>query len=166
MKKFIMMFAILSAALTLPAAATGGSARWLSYPTCGATTSSITCTGRAAALHPRTMPQLGAVSAVIEGEVHYTCSDPVWEFVFVGFPTFTVLGPHMLASVDAENGKTFSITYAPLPTPIQSAALAGCQGTWARNPSYYNVRVALGWGFGGAVTVIAAEAPIGTVSPG
>jgi hypothetical protein len=72
----------------------------------------------------------------------------------------------MLASVDAENGKTFSITYAPLPTPIQSAALAGCQGTWARNPSYYNVRVALGWGFGGAVTVIAAEAPIGTVSPG
>jgi hypothetical protein len=70
MKKIIMMFAILSAALTLPAAATGGSARWLSYPTCGATTSSITCTGRAAALHPRTMPQLGAVSAVIEGEVH------------------------------------------------------------------------------------------------
>jgi hypothetical protein len=158
----LLIFSAMVLALALPAASSGAG-HWIGYPSCSATTSAITCTGTAAGLHPQSMPGLGRVEAAIEGEVHYTCSDPVWQFIFYGFPVQTVLGTHVLAAVEVRNGKPFSIQYAPPATPTADMALVLCQGTWTRDPNYYNVRVALGWGFGGAVSVTALEASIGTV---
>jgi hypothetical protein len=160
--KRLLIFSAGVLALALPAAGSAAG-HWVSHPSCSATTSAITCRGTAAGLHPQSLPDLGSVEAAIEGEVHYTCSDPVWQFIFSGFPVQTVLGTHVFASVEVHNGKPFSIDYAPPATPIPAAALVLCQGTWTRDPHYYNVRVAIGWGFGGAASVTALEAPISTV---
>lgn len=152
--------------LALPATSSAaGSARWTTYPACTGTATALTCTGKAAGVQPRFYPGLSPVEAAIRGEVHYTCTDPVFQSIFYGYPTF---GPTVayLASTGFHNGKTFSIEFLPPPGPPGMLANATClSGQWTRDPNYYNVRVAVGWGFGSATPIEALEAPLGTVSP-
>jgi hypothetical protein len=162
MTKLIFTIAALLA-LAIPASSSAvDTARWLTDPTCTATTTTLTCTGRAVGLQRPNNNPLGSLDAAIFGEVHYICSEPV----------FTAIEPRFgrllaVASTEVQNGQTFSIEVSPRPTPTSLTARAACfSGIWTRDPNYYNVSVAIGWGLGpDGFEVTALEAPIGTVSP-
>src|SRR5947209_6456102 len=73
--------AVLLGALIVPATA-GAAAKWLDYPTCTATSSTLTCTGRAAGISgPNTNPfypgSHSPVQASITTQVLYTCDGVV-----------------------------------------------------------------------------------------
>jgi len=139
-------------------------ATWLTTPACTATTTALTCTGIAAGLRPYIYPISGS-EAAISGEVHYTCTDPVLQFSFFGFPTFGPPSVRYLASTDLQNGKRFSVAFSPGAAP-QTGLFNPCfPGEWTRDSNYYNVRVIAGWGFGSATPIEALETAIGTVSP-
>jgi hypothetical protein len=84
MRKIIVTFAALLA-LAVPATAGAvGSPRWVTIPTCTATTSDLTCTGRAAGVQPQSIPEFGPVEAAIFGQVHWLCTDPLFDFIGTG----------------------------------------------------------------------------------
>lgn len=110
------------------------------------------------------MPGLGPAVAAISGEVHYTCADPFFEFVWSGFPFPAPADIEYLMSTEIENGKAFSMQYAPSDLPPALTPQAFCtSGLWTRDPNYYNVSVSLGYGFGSATPVTTLVASIGTV---
>jgi hypothetical protein len=164
MKKLLIALTAL-VALAIPASSKA--ATWVTNPTCTATTTTLTCTGRAAGLHPKEMFGLGPLEAGIQGEVHYFCADPAFEWIWFGGPYPAPPDFEYLAAGTAvRNGQTFSIQYPPNPSPDAMLAQVLCtSGVWTRDTNYYNVRVVVGWGFGSATPVTALEAPIGTVSP-
>lgn len=155
-------------ALAVPAGSSAaGSPRWITVPTCTATTTALTCTGRAAGVHPKFISGLSAVATGIQGEIHYTCTDPVFEAFFFGSPL--PIPPdwqYLVAPIgDFRNGETFSVEFLPPPNPPGlSNALYCLSGVWTRDPNYYNVRVDVGWGFGSFAPIEALEAFIGSVS--
>jgi hypothetical protein len=171
MRKSIVTVAVLLA-LAIPARSSAAdTTRWLTYPSCSATTTSLTCTGKGAGLQrPENNPLgvgLGPPEAAIIGQVHYICNIP-------GEPGFTVSWPggrfdDALAVTDFHNGQTFSIEYLPPPQPEDINDLFACGlagGTYTRDPNYYDVSVAIGFGFGSGNAVTLLSALIGTVSPG
>jgi hypothetical protein len=160
-KLTITMAVVVGLAVT---AASSATAARLRHHTCTATTTALTCTGKAAGLRPYIYP-IGPSEAAISGEVHYTCSDPTFQLIFFGFPTFGPPSVRYLAGIDLEHGKTFSVEFSPGAAP-QTGLFNPCfSGEWTRDPNYYNVRVVAGWGFGSATPIEAVEATIGTVSP-
>jgi hypothetical protein len=167
MRPFVTMAALLALAMPASSNATG-SPRWSTDPTCTATTTALTCSGKAAAVQPQTIIGLSSVEAGIKGEVHYTCADPAFESIFFGFPGLGPVEDRYLASGDFHNGRTFSVQFAPPSAPLGITAGYACfSGQWTRDPNYYNVRVVVGWGFGSATPSEAlAAASVGTVSPG
>jgi hypothetical protein len=162
---FIVVGALV--ALALPASSSAA-IKFLDEPTCTATMTTITCTGRAAGLErPNNNPlgqNLSPPEAAILGQVHYTCTIP-------DDGSFTISqsgGPfdlRTLTSTAFHNGQTFSIEASPPSQPTSMEAQNMCFfGVWTRDPNYYDVSVAIGFGFGapsGAVVLL--EAPIGTV---
>ena len=143
------------------------SARWLTDPTCTATTAALTCAGKAAGVRPKFISGLSAVATGIQGEIHYTCTDPVFEAYFFGSPLPIPLDWQYRAAPigDFRNGKTFSDEFLPPPNPPGLSNTLYClSGVWTRDPNYYNVRVDVGWGFGSFAPIEALEAFIGTVS--
>lgn len=159
MKNLLITGAMLLA-LATPASATAA-AMWLTEPACTATTTTLTCGGRAAISNPRPIRGLGPPVAAIIAQVRYHCSDPESDLLFPGLGTPL----QYVASVDFHNGQTFSIQFSPPPEPWTIEALFSCNDLWVlKDPTYYNVRVALGWGLGSATPVTALEGPIGTVS--
>ena len=167
MRRFsIAVGALLACALAASSTA-AGSTKGFTDPTCTATATGLTCTGKAAGVQPRSIFGLSSVEAGIKGEVHYTCTDPVFEVLFFGFPTLAPPDYRYLAGADFHNGRTFSVEFLPPPNPPGMLNAYLClSGEWTRDPSYYNVKVVVGWGFGSATPIEAREAPIGTVSPG
>jgi hypothetical protein len=158
-------------ALAVPASSSAaGSARWITDPTCTATTTALTCTGQAAGVvQPKDNPY--PVVAGIQGEIHYTCSSPIADFEtsFFGFPREDHANAYLVDDAYFHNGQTFSVEFLAPPNPRYLTALFSCAirlGVWIRDPLYYNVRVVVGWGFGGATPVEALEGAVGTVSPG
>jgi hypothetical protein len=143
-------------------------AKWPGDPTCTATTTALTCTGKAAGLHPRFIYGLSPVEVAIKGEVHYTCTDPVFDFDFYGGPTNAPLDHRYLAATfDFHNGKTFSVEFVPPAGPPGISALAACPGGYSRpDLNYYDLKLVVGWGFGSGTPIEALAASIGTVSPG
>jgi hypothetical protein len=162
MKKLL----ITSTALVALAIAAGANAatKWLTYPSCAATSTSLTCTGRAASIQPKVMAGLGPAEAAISGDVHYTCADPFFEFVWRGDPFPAPADIEYLMSTEIRSGKTFSSQYSPTDVPPALTPQAFCtSGLWTRDPNYYNVSVSLGYGFGSATPVTSLVASIGTV---
>jgi hypothetical protein len=175
--KGLVLTAAAFLALTVPAAAgAAGHPVWVTYPTCTATpnatatTSDLTCTGRAAGVQPQSLPDLGPVQAAIYGHVHWLCLDadgnPLDDFI--GTANFR-LGDLLPFAVDFHNGQVFTIPFTPSSYDFGSFFVTSCPGGIIQDPSdlsYYDVRVAIGWGFGApSGPQIALEAPIGTVSP-
>jgi len=168
----ITVGALLALAISASASA-ADTTRWVTDPSCSATTTTLTCTGRGAGLQrPNNNPLgvgLGPPEAAILGEIHYICSG--------SFGSFTVRqsgGPfdlRTLTSTAFHNGQIFSIEYSPASEPFGMAPAVFCfnpltnvPGVWTRDPNYYDVSVAIGFGFGapsGAVVLL--ETPIGTV---
>src|SRR5919197_268094 len=160
MKKFIGTIAAFLA-LAIPAASSAaGSARWITYPTCTATASALTCSGRAAGVQPRSIVELGSVQVVLFGQLFYTCLDPYYQTDFSGRPPTFIL----VSDIPFHNGLAFSVEFAAPYAPPTMNANQCLSGLWARpDANYYNVEVKIGWGYGGAVPVEALDAPIGTV---
>jgi hypothetical protein len=165
MRKLIVAIAMLVALAVAAGASAAGSARWIDYPTCTATSAALTCSGRAAGVQPRVLSGLG-VETVISGRVRYTCTNPLADFFYVG-PLYPYQVGDPLISAGFKNGTPFSVEFTPPAAVPYSAAQAWCgAGTWIRDPSYYDVHVQVGWGiFGSATPVIALDAAIGTLSP-
>jgi hypothetical protein len=158
MTKLILTSAALLALALSSTASARPTARWLDFPTCAATTTTLTCTGRAGGLRRPNKDVLVEPVAAIFGEVHYTCSDPVFT-ILPEFPYWN------LAWSAYRNRQTFSMEFTPAPTPSSLRALFNCFGTWTRDPNYYNVRVAVGWGLNpDDFEVTALEARLGTVA--
>jgi hypothetical protein len=159
--------AVVVGALIVPVPAVAA-LKWLDDPTCTATSTTITCTGRAAGLQRPNNNPLGAglspPQAAILGQVHYICSN--------GTISFTVSEPlprfdRTLGTTAFHNGQTFTIEGSPPAEPVTMLAQVSCGfigGTWTRDANYYDVSVAIGFGFGSGTAVILLEAPIGTVS--
>jgi hypothetical protein len=166
MAKLGIMTAVLLA-LALPAVSDAArSASWIAQPSCTATTTALSCTGRATGVQPRAIAGLGPVEVSIRGEVHYTCVDPIFQAIFYGFP---VDAPSVgyFAEEAFHNGKAFSIDFAPSDQPLNLSAQNQCLSEqWTRDPNYYNVSVAVGWGFGSYTPIEALSGSAGTVLPG
>jgi hypothetical protein len=166
MRKFVITTAALLTVAMATASRAAGSGHWLGQPRCTATTSALTCTGRASGIQPQFVVGLGPVQAGITGEVRYTCGDPIFDAVFSGFPA-DAPGSGYFAEGNFRNGRPFTVQFAPPSVPPDLGAQILClSGEWTRDPRYYEVRVAVGWGFGSYTPLEALSAPIGAVSPG
>jgi hypothetical protein len=164
-KLLVTMLVALPAAVIPASASAADTTRWVTEPSCTATTTTLTCTGKGAGLQrPNNYPLPFALSppeAAILGQVHYICTGP--------FGSFTISqsgGPfdETLTSTAFHNGQTFSIEYSPPPQPFGMEAANICiDGVWTRDPNYYDVSVAIGFGFGSGTALILLVAPIGTV---
>jgi hypothetical protein len=137
------------------------------YPSCTATSTTLTCTGKAAGIarpfnNPRGAGLSSQVEASIAARVHYTCGDPLFD---------VCEGPYSLSLTDhwggvsIKNGETFTLSLSPFVQPSGWPALFGCwSGVWTRDPSYYSVSVDVGWGLGApSGGAVALTGPIGTV---
>jgi hypothetical protein len=165
MRKFVITMAALLALAMAASSRAAGSDHWITQPRCSATTTALTCTGRAAGVQPRFIFGLGAVEGGITGEVRYTCSDPAFDAIFFGFPP-DAAGVGYFAEADFHNGRTFSVGFLPPSEPLDLGARLRClSGEWTRDPEYYNVRLAIGWGFGSYSPIEGLDASIGAVSP-
>ena len=161
-KLLVTMLLALVAAVIPASSSAADTTRWLTYPSCSATATALTCTGKGAGLQRPNNNPLGGVylpDVAILGQVHYICSDPVFTFSWPGGRFGGVL-----ALTPFHNGQSFSIEYSPPAEPPSITALFACSfGTYTRDPNYYDVSVAIGFAHGGAGQVDVLEAPIGTV---
>jgi hypothetical protein len=165
-KLLVTMLVALPAAVIPASASAADTTRWLTEPSCSATTTTLTCTGKAAGLQRHNNYPLPVVlsppEVAILGQVHYTCHGPFGE----GLTISESGGPfdETLNSTAFHNGQTFSIEYSPPSQPFGMEAGNLCiDGVWTRDPNYYDVSVAIGFGFGSGFAVVLLEAPIGTV---
>jgi hypothetical protein len=170
MKGFVLTAAALLA-LTIPAAAgAAGHPNWVRNPTCTATMTDLTCTGKAAGVQPPFIDGYGPVEAAIIALNRWHCPlDP--ETGLGGYDQlFSADGrTQYVATTPFHNGTTFSMHFSGHNGPAWIYEWFSCNNPvgwqWADDPNYYNVSVVVGWAFGGA-SITALEAPIGTVSPG
>jgi hypothetical protein len=150
-------------ALAMPAGSPAATtAKWLSYPTCTATSSSITCTGKAAGLRDDDV----APRIWVWGFVKYTCSDDPSVFGSTGEGT----GEPLFVGPAIKNGRAFTTTYTPPADPWArwggDSNLGVCpSGIWIRDPSYYFVEISVVNGFIAGVEKAILGASIGTVTP-
>jgi len=165
----VALIAALASLLMLALPATSGAAGqdgWLSYPTCTATATALSCSGRAAIARPRPVPGLSPLMAGVIAQAHFTCTDPEPWGLF--WPTLGDLQFQYVGAAVIQNGQTFSVEIPSTDFyPSTITAAAHCMfGEYVRDdPNYYNVSVVLGWGFGSATPITVQEAPIDTVSP-
>jgi hypothetical protein len=165
MAKLILTTALVMLALPAGSSAASAGGRWLSYPTCTATTTALTCSGRAVIARPQTLPDLGQPVAAVIAQAHFTCTDPEFGLFW---PPLGDLRYQYIGGASFQNGQTFSIQVQSTDFyPSTITAAAACMfGEYVRDdPNYYNVSVVVGWGFGSATPITVLEGPIGTVSP-
>jgi hypothetical protein len=120
------------------ASSAAGQPKWVADPTCRATTTTLTCTGKATglAVHDPNWPPTPAIF----GRVVYTCLEDVTIRGFNGTG-----GPLFEGGV-VQNGRTFRVSYTPGATPetLEDPFGPGCpSGNWTRDTSYYNVSVGI-----------------------
>jgi hypothetical protein len=129
---------ILGIGIFTAASSAASQPKWIASPTCRATTTSITCAGKATglAVHDPDWPPTPAIF----GRVVYTCAED---------PSVRGLngteGP-LFEGGSVQNGRQFSVRYTPGPTPdvLEDPNGPGCpSGNWNRDPSYYNVSVGI-----------------------
>jgi hypothetical protein len=137
-----------------------GSPRWIVQPTCTATTSELTCTGKAAGVVPKQLDDFSPIEVGITGRVDYSCNNPVFPVSWIGFANEAI-------GVDAfHNGQTFTATATPPAIPPVNIAQVFCHDDFTRDPNYYDIHVKVGWGYGSGHSVTALDATIGTVTAG
>lgn len=166
-RHFLGLVVGVAVVLVIPTTA-AAAAKWLDYPTCTATSTTITCTGRATGVpQPFNNPLAGNLSPLEAGlafHARYVCIDAL------GNPLYSIFDRPVPWSdywntVSIKNGQTFTMSASPPDLPQSMSAQNGCLfGTWTRDPNYYDVSVDIGWGFGapsGAVTILTG--PVGTV---
>jgi hypothetical protein len=163
-KRAIITIAALLALGVTATSSAADTATWIRYPTCTATTTALSCTGRAAGL--KVNDPNWAPLAELWAVVRYSCSEDPQVSGYTG------ADGHFAASRSALNGLTFSLTYAPGIAPTYAYAadgrfftdptLACPSGNWIRNQNYYDVSVAISQGFW-ATHVLSAY--LGTVTP-
>jgi hypothetical protein len=98
------------------------------YPSCTATSTTLTCTGKAAGIarpfnNPRGAGLSSQVEASIAARVHYTCGDPLFD-VYEG-PYSLSLTDHW-GGISIKNGETFTLSLSPFGEPSGFPALFGC----------------------------------------
>lgn len=139
-----------------------GAAKWLTYPSCSASGSALTCTGRASGVQrPLNNPAgvgLSPLQAGVAGRIHYVCSYPVFGGYESGYQS------DYIGAVDIKNGATFTVTVTPNGTPSDWLALNSCWGLWTRDTSYYEVSIDIGWGFGSGREATVLTGPVGNVA--
>jgi hypothetical protein len=118
------------------------SARWLRYPTCTATVTTLTCTGTATGLWVR--PDRPPWRPMIFTQAYYTCAENPDALGFA--PDFLV--PAAFGD-PVQNGRPFTLSYSPPALPDDSfpslnPAVDCPSGNWTRNPNYPSVDVAIG----------------------
>lgn len=157
-------FAVLVGALIVPATATAAE-KWLDYPSCTATRSTLTCTGKAGGISRpntnRAYPEWRTpVQASITARVLYTCEG------LVG------VNATLYDSAYIRNGKTFTLSITPDPEPNTGVHFwcGSPEITWI--PIYYDVSVGIGWEIGPPFSgldapqrLLVLTGPVGTVSP-
>jgi hypothetical protein len=129
MRKLLMIL-IGVLALVVPAGAiAAGSPKWTAYPSCTASTTTLTCTGRAVAVHPQSMPNLGPLGVAVFGRLLYTCLEPYFQTDWSG----SFLNGNVLSSVNYKSGRSFSISYdAPYSPPTMNAGAQCLSGLACR----------------------------------
>jgi hypothetical protein len=135
-------------------------ARWVAGPICAATTTTVTCTGRVAGVqadrHYPITPGSGPLEVALFGSVKYRC-------LFSG-SIVTVFPAHASprAAEEIHNGQSFTLSF----TAPETAPGAACViGSSVRLPGYFDVSVAVGWGYGSCCPLDALRANIGTLMP-
>jgi hypothetical protein len=140
-------------------------ARWLTYPTCTVTNSTLTCTGKAGGIsRPNTNPfypgSKSPVQASITTQVLYTCEGVVG------------VNATLYAAAYVHNGETFTLSITPDPLPNTGVHFwcGSPEITWI--PIFYDVSVGIGWetgppssGLDAPQRLLVLTGPIGTVSP-
>jgi hypothetical protein len=159
MKKFISILgATLGIAISAGASTAASQPKWVSIPRCSATTTNLTCSGKATGLDVRD-PFLPPTPAIF-GRVAYTCAqDPT-------VTGSTGTAEPLFEGGFVKNGRTFSVKFAPGPTPevLDNPDGPGCpSGVWTRNPSYFNVSVAIAQT--DASNFVLFSPLLGTISP-
>jgi hypothetical protein len=164
-RRLVGLLVVLIAALVSagPASATrGGAPKWLTYPSCGANGSALTCTGKATGIpRPFNNPAgvgLSPLQAGVAGRIHYICAAPMFDGYEAGYQS------DYIADVDIKNGQTFTVTVTPNAAPSDWLALNSCWGAWMRDTSYYDISIDIGWGFGSGSERLALTGPVGTVT--
>jgi hypothetical protein len=117
--KRLLLIPIVALALSVAAGASaaGRHAIWVGTPTCSATTTTLTCSGRVAGLNPRS-----PAYAELAAQVMWKCDGAD---VYTG--TFT--GEAQIITI--HNGEGFTISWTPPVVPPEQPS--GCaSGTWTR----------------------------------
>jgi hypothetical protein len=151
--------------LALPASsdAVDARGRWLTYPTCTATTTTVRCTGRAVVANPQPIYGLGPLGAAIIGSLRFACPNPVFDLFW---PFVENLRYQWVTGTLLQNGQTFTMSAARNQLyPGTLTAAAACPDTYIQvDPTWYDVSVVVGWGFGSATPITVLEAPFGTIA--
>jgi hypothetical protein len=134
---------IIVCALIVPASATAKTtARWLSYPACSATSTTLTCTGSATGLSA--VPGRPSLVPMIFTQAHYTCAENPNA---LGFAPNASQAAAFGAPV--KNGRRFTVSFTPPALPVDSLpsldpAVDCPSGNWTREPDYSWVDVGIG----------------------
>jgi hypothetical protein len=156
--RWILRLAVGISIVALVASATASAspkgAKWVKYPTCRATATSLTCTGSAVGVGD---PYL--LRAVVWTTVRYTCLD-----------SGLVVESTKLTEAPMKNGKPFTVTLVVDPRDASGFGDTHADecpsGNWLRqDPNYYDVVVQAGISQGGAEFGGALFANLGTISP-
>jgi hypothetical protein len=140
-------------------------AKWLTYPTCTANSSTLTCTGKVGGIsRPNTNPfypgSHSPVQASITTQVLYTCDGVVG------------VNATLYAAAYVHNGERFTFSIAPdsLPNTGMHFWCGSPEIAWI--PIFYDVSVGIGWEIGPPFSgldapqrLLVLTAAIGTVSP-
>ena len=159
MKKLIAVLgAMLGIAMSAGTSNAASQPKWVSIPRCSATTTDVTCSGKATGLDAHD-PFLAPTPAIF-GRVTYTCStDPT-------VTGTTGTAEPLVEGGTVKNGRTFSVRFAPGPTPevLDNPDGPGCaSGVWTRNTSYFNVSVGIAQT--DASNFVLFSPLLGTISP-
>ena len=159
MKKVIAILgATLGIAISAGASTAASQPKWVSIPRCSATTTALTCSGKATGLDARD-PVFPATPAIF-GRVTYTCAtDP-------SVTGSTGTSEPLFQGGTVKNGRAFVVRFTPGPTPdvVDNPDGPGCtSGAWTRNTSYFNVSVAIAQG--DASNFVLFSPLLGTISP-
>jgi hypothetical protein len=139
----LVLALLVGCALTVPASAEARtSARWLTYPTCSATTTTLTCTGRATGL--KSFPGRAPLVPMIFTQAYYTCAENPDALGFA--PTASQVAAF---GVPVKNGTLFTVSFTPPSLPVDSLpsldpAVDCPSGHWTRQPDYSWVDVGIG----------------------
>jgi hypothetical protein len=142
MKRCALALSVACGLIFASSATATTSAKWLSFPTCSATTTTLTCAGSATGVRSsRGRPPL---VPMIFTQAHYTCAENPDALGYAP-------NPDQAAAFGApvHNGRRFTVSFTPPQLPVGSLpsldpAVDCPSGNWTREPDYRSVDVGIG----------------------